>query len=194
MTREQLLAQFPDATDEQINAILGINGTEIQEAKKGNVDSKELKRLRENDAAYQKLVDANLTDAEKVQKALDDANTTKSEYTKKMNRLEAEKILVAAGLTEEEYGSLIEKMVSEDMEDTKTSATAFATLISSQKETAMQKAKEALMDGTHNSGGQGADGDKGNQKTEAEKIVENIASKNSEGAKAAEAANASYFG
>lgn len=68
MTREQVKEQFPDATEEQITAILNINGTDLTAAKKNNVDPKELKRLQERDVAYQKLLDADLTDAEKSRK------------------------------------------------------------------------------------------------------------------------------
>ena len=36
MTREQVKEQFPDATEEQITAILNINGTDLTAAKKNN--------------------------------------------------------------------------------------------------------------------------------------------------------------
>ena len=50
MTREQIKEQFPEATDEQITAILNINGADITTAKKNNVDPKEIKRLHGDEA------------------------------------------------------------------------------------------------------------------------------------------------
>lgn len=52
MTREQVKEQFPDATEEQITAILDINGTDITHAKKNNIDPKELRRLQEIETEY----------------------------------------------------------------------------------------------------------------------------------------------
>lgn len=173
MTRDDIKKQFPDATEEQITALLNINGTDIEGAKKNNVDPKELKRLQGIETEYNKLKDADLTDAEKIQKALQDAEAVKLDFTKKANRLEVEKILVAAGLTEEDYGALIDTLVSDDAEKSKAAATAFADLVSKQKEAAVQKTKEEMMDGTQTPGGDNG-GDK--EKTTAEKIAEKFCS------------------
>ena len=45
MTREDIKKQFPDATDEQISALLDINGNDLTAAKKNNVEPKVLKQL-----------------------------------------------------------------------------------------------------------------------------------------------------
>lgn len=169
MTRDDIKKQFPDATEEQITALLNINGTDIENEKKKNIDPKELKQLREDSEAYKKLQEANLTDAEKIQKALEDAESAKLDFVKKSNRLDVEKILVAAGLNEEDYKDLIDTLVSDDAEKSKAAATAFAGLVSKQKEAAVQKTKEEMMDGTQTPSG---DGGKGDNKTAAEKLVE----------------------
>ena len=173
MTREQIKEQFPDATEEQITAILNINGTDITAAKKNNVDPKELKRLQGIETEYKKLQDADLTDAEKIQNALKDAADSKTKYEKELNKLDAEKILVAAGLTEEDYKDLIDGIVSDDAEATKAIATNLSTLIKNQKDSAVQKAKEELMDGTNTPGGSG--GGSGEEKSEDVKFAEEIA-------------------
>lgn len=173
MTREQVKEQFPEATDEQITAILNINGTDLAEVKRKNVDPKELKRLQDIEVEYGKLKDAGLTDAEKAAKALADAETAKVEFAKKSNRLDAEKILVAAGLTEKEYEALMESIVTDDAESTKTNATNLATLIKAQKDAAIQKTKEELMDNTDVPGGTGGSGGE-DEKTEDVKNVESI--------------------
>lgn len=174
MTREQIKEQFPDATDEQITAILNINGTDITAAKKNNVDPKELKRLQGIEVEYKKLQDADLTDAEKIQKALKDAADSKKDYEKKANKLDAEKILVAAGLTEEDYKDLIDGIVSDDAEATKAMATNLSNLIKNQKDSAIKKTKEELMDGTNTPGGSGGGSGNQDEKTDDVKNVESI--------------------
>lgn len=174
MTREQIKEQFPDATEEQITAILNINGTDITAAKKNSVDPKELKRLQGIETEYKKLQDADLTDAEKIQNALKDAAESKTKYEKELNKLDAEKILVAAGLTEEDYKDLIDGIVSDDAETTKAMATNLSTLIKNQKDSAVQKAKEELMDNTNTPGGGNGGGSGEDDKTDDVKNVESI--------------------
>lgn len=173
MTRDDIKKQFPDATEEQITALLNINGTDIEGAKKNNVDPKVLKQLQEDSAAYKKLQEADLTDAEKIQRALSEAAASKAEFAKKSNRLDVEKILVGAGLTEEDYKDLIDGLVSEDAEASKALATNLANMLTKQKEAAVQKTKEELMDGTQTPGSEGDGGSSGDdKKTEAEKFAE----------------------
>lgn len=175
MTGEDIKKQFPDATEEQITALLNINGTDIEGAKKNNVDPKVLKQLQEDSAAYKKLQEANLTDAEKIQKALQDAENSKNEFAKKSSRLDVEKIFVAAGLTEEDYKDLIDGIVSEDAEKSKTMANGLVAMLTKQKEVAIQKTKEELMDGTGGSGGDGGAGGGRDEKSEDVKFAESIA-------------------
>ena len=186
MTREQIKAQFPDATEEQITALLNINGSDITAAKKNNVDPKELKRLQDIETEYKKLEDANLTDAEKIQKALQDAENSKNEFAKKSSRLDVEKIFVAAGLTEDDYKDLIDGIVSEDAEKSKTMANGLVTMLTKQKEAAIQKTKEELMDGTGGSGGDGGAGGGGDDKSEDVKFADEIAAALSPDSKSAQ--------
>ena len=169
MTRDDIRGQFPDATEEQITALLNINGIDLNNAKKNNVDPATLKKLQEDSEAYERLKEAGLTDEEKMQKALNDAEDAKKEFARKSNRLDAEKILVGAGLTADDYKDLIEGIVSDDSEVTKTMATNLASLISKQKDAAIQKTKEELMDGTPTPGGGNGNPE---EKTQAEKLVE----------------------
>lgn len=168
MTREDIRNQFPEATDEQITALLNINGTDIEGAKKNNVDPKVLKQLQADSEAYKKLQEAGLSEAEKVQKALKDAEDAKLNYAKQLSKLEVEKILVGAGLTEDDYKELIDGLVTEDSEASKTRANGIAAMLKKQKETIEKETKEKLMDGTQKPGGEGG---AGAEKTQAEKIV-----------------------
>lgn len=179
MTRDDIKKQFPDATEEQITALLNINGTDLAAAKKNNVDPEVLKRLKEDSEAYKKLQEADLTDAEKIQKALQDAELAKLDFAKKSNKLDVEKILVAAGLNEEDYKDVIDGLVTEDAEKSKALATSLASMLGKQKEAAVQKTKEELMDGTLTPGGD--KGGSGNEEKTpdiefAEKAVESKAS------------------
>lgn len=178
MTREDIKKQFPEATEEQINALMDIHGTDMSNAKKNNVDQKVLKKLQEDSAAYAKLQEAGLTDEEKIQKALQDAKDSKIEFAKKSNRLDAVQILVTAGLTEADYKDLIDGIVTDDAEATKSMAINIASLINKQKEAAIQKTKEELMDGTKTRGGAGSSED--DDKTDAEKFAEEIVADNNE--------------
>lgn len=194
MTREDIKKQFPDATDEQITALLNINGTDIEGAKKNNVDPKVLKQLQADSEAYKKLQEAGLTDAEKLQKAIDEAAASKAEFAKKSNRLDVEKILVAAGLTEDDYKDLIDGLVSEDAEASKALATSLATMLGKQKEAAVQKTKEELMDGTQTPGSGSDSGSGGDdKKTEAEKFAEAYGTADKDAAKASNDIIGSYL-
>ena len=185
MTREQIKEQFPEATEEQITAILNINGTDLAAAKKNNVDPKVLKKLQEDSAAYQKLQEAGLSDEEKIQKQLKAAKDAEADFKRKSNRLDVEKILVAAGLTEEDYKDLIDSLVSEDAEASKTLATNLSSMLAKQKEAAIQKTKEELMDGTKGgAGGSGGSGGSGGD--------EGGDGDESDGAKYAQMYNAQY--
>ena len=186
MTREDVKKQFPDATDEQIKAILDINGTDIEGAKRNNVDPKVLKQLQEDSANYKKLKDAGLTDEEKMKNALAEAEAVKTEFAKKSNRLEVEKIFVGVGLSEEDYKDFIDGIVSEDADASKTLATNLANMLTKQKEAAVQKTKEELMDGTQTPGGKGGTGGDEGTKTDAEKFAETMVKENASDAKGAE--------
>lgn len=192
MTRDDIKKQFPDATDEQITALLNINGTDIEGAKKNSVDPKVLKQLQEDSANYKKLKDAGLTDEEKMKNALAEAEAVKTEFAKKSNRLEVEKIFVGVGLSEEDYKDFIDGIVSEDADASKTLATNLANMLTKQKEAAVQKTKEELMDGTQTPGGNGgSDGE--DNKTEAEKFAETYGIAAKDAAKASNDIIGSYL-
>ena len=121
-----------------------------------------LKKLQEDSAAYQKLQEAGLSDEEKIQKQLKAARDAEADFKRKSNRLDVEKILVAAGLAEEYYKDLIDGLVSEDAEASKMLATNLSKMLAKHKEAAVQKTKEELMDGTEGgAGGSGGDGGTG---------------------------------
>nr|DAE27052.1 MAG TPA: Major head protein [virus sp. ctah610] len=185
MTREDIKKSFPDATEEQITAILNINGNDVKAWKDKVPKKADYDELVRKAKEYDKLEEAGLTDEEKVQKALREAEDAKADFAKKTNRLDAEKILVAAGLAEEDYKDLIDGIVSDDADTTKSMATNLANLITKQKESAVQKTKEELMDGTNTPGGSGGGGG-ADDKTDAEKFAESLVNDKGSDAESAE--------
>lgn len=185
MTREDIKKSFPDATEEQITAILNINGNDVKAWKDKVPKKADYDELVRKAKEYDKLEEAGLTDEEKVQKALREAEDAKADFAKKTNRLDAEKILVAAGLAEEDYKDLIDGIVSDDADTTKSMATNLANLITKQKESAVQKTKEELMDETNTPGGSGGGGG-ADDKTDAEKFAESLVKDKGSDAESAE--------
>lgn len=173
MTREDIKKQFSEATEEQITAILNIHGTELSSAKQGAIDPAELHRLQGIETKYKELEEADLTDAEKVQKALDDAKEAERKFNEQAARLEVEKIFVTANLKEDDYKEIIDGIVSDDAEKSKKLASSLVTTITAQTESAVQKTKEALMDGTLTPEG-GNPGNPNDEKPEDVKNVEGI--------------------
>jgi hypothetical protein len=99
---------------------------------------KELKALKE----------ASMTDAEKLQAELDKAKETQANYNKELSKLRAKEIFVEAGLTEKEYSSILDTVVSDDEEVTKTRAKTMIELIANQKKLAEEKLKKELLKDT----------------------------------------------
>lgn len=178
MTREDIKKQFPDATEEQISAILDINGGDIKTWKDKVPKKADYDELVRKATEFDKLQEADLTDAEKIKKALDDANATKSKYAKANNRLEVEKILMVAGMKPEEYEEFIDGLVSEDEEASKKVAQGIADNFAAVKESTEKAVKSELlknMPGLDGKDDDQNDDGKGGQESEAEKVAKTIA-------------------
>lgn len=181
MTKEQAkknLISFgiEEPTEEQITNYLNqVNG----ETQKEKDKAEKLKEKAEQYDEAQRLLEEerqkNMTAEEKLAEAERLANEKASEFAKKTNRLDAEKILLDAGLTSEDYEAFIDGIISEDSEQTKTLATSLAGTFKAKNEAALQKAKQELLDagGAGDEGGAGGAG--GDDKTEDVKFAEGIA-------------------
>jgi len=146
MTREQVKAIFPEATDEQVDAFLNAHGSDVNKAKKSAADNNaEFERLKDIETQYETLKTSSLTEAEKLQKQLDAAMTAEKSYKKMTNRVTAEKLFVGAGLKDEDYAELLDSIVSEDADLTTKTATSFVGLLKTQRETTEKAIKEELM-------------------------------------------------
>ena len=91
------------------------------------------------------LESENMTSEQKLQAALDAAEQARVDFKKKSSKLEVEKILVGAGLTEKDYNTLIDGIVQEDEETSKTLANQLVSVIASQREKIENSLKSELL-------------------------------------------------
>ena len=169
MTRDDVLKLFPDATDEQITNLLNQNNSEVAKEKnkvnqykdKANSADELQKRLDELEAGQ-------LTEVEKANKALEAANEQIAKL-KKDNAIrdQREAAMTNFKITADQAKSVVKDDGSLDYES--------LGKIISEKETASAKAKEEeIANNSTNPGGGSATGGNGDDKTEAEKVAENI--------------------
>lgn len=121
MNIEQLKKIFPDATEEQLKKLTALSDSEIS--------PEELQTLRDKAKKFDDSEADKLTNEEKMKKALADAEKSKSENAKILNRTKAESVFAKSGLSEGDYSDLIDGIVSEDEEKTLKLANAIATIV-----------------------------------------------------------------
>ena len=166
MTREQILKLFPDATDDQITNLLNQNNSEVAREKE---KAKAYKADADKAADLQKRIDdleaGNLSEVEKVNKALEAANKTIADLQKNNAiRDQREAAMTNFKITAEQAKTVVKDDGSLD----------YAELgkIMSDKETAAAQAKEQEIAKNQDIPGGGTDGNKA--KTDAEKAAESI--------------------
>lgn len=175
LTREDIKKQFPDATDEQITALLNSYQADIQEERrKAAADAAEVKRLKGVENELETMKNEKLTDQEKLDKALKDAEAEKSKYIKAQNKVKVAEELVKAGLTEEDYSGFIDSFVSEDLNTSLASVQAFTKTFAAKNAAAAKAKEKELTDGLGDDGG--SDGEKGKgEKTPDVEFAEKLA-------------------
>lgn len=99
---------------------------------------KELKSLQEK----------SMTDEEKLQAEIEKAKETQANYAKELAKLTAKEIFVSAGLKEDDYSPILEVVVTEDSEITKSRAQSMVDLIVAQKEAVEKSVKAELLKST----------------------------------------------
>lgn len=172
MTREQakknLIAFGIEApTEEQITNYLNQVKTEVDPFRDKANKTDELQ------TELDKLNQQGMTELEKANKAIEDSNKIIAELTKQVNKSEVKAIFGGAGLTEDDYKDLIDGIVSDDLETSKSLASNFVTILNKQKEVTESKVKEGLLKETPGGSGKSDDGNS-DLKTEAEKIAETL--------------------
>lgn len=114
---------------------------------KGTFDktASELAKAKKDLAELQK---EHMTDAEKQAQLMADLEAEKHSFIIKSNRLDVEKVLVAAGLTEKEYASFIDGIVTEDAAASTAVAESIAKAIGAKSAAAAAEAKREGINNT----------------------------------------------
>lgn len=94
------------------------------------------------------LQESTMTADEKLKAEMEKATNAQLTYMKELSKLRAKEIFVSAGLTESDYSSILDAVVSEDEETTKTRAKSMVDLISAQKAAVEKAVKAELLKGT----------------------------------------------
>lgn len=202
MTRDELKEIMPDITDEQITAFLNKHHEELnanadeklKTMKAALADATKARKAAEKE--LKELKDSQLTEDEKLQKALEDAAASKADYTKKLNRLDIEKMFVDAGIASEFYGSVIDSIVTDDAEVSKKTAESFINVMKSQKEATEKAVREELSmaPDPHSAGGSGSEGKPTPTLTKSQQVAQQLAQQNSRNVKSAKSALSYYVG
>nr|DAE93788.1 MAG TPA: Major head protein [Caudoviricetes sp.]DAV24628.1 MAG TPA: Major head protein [Caudoviricetes sp.] len=203
MTREELKEIMPDITDEQITAFLNKHHEELnasadeklKNAKAALADATKARKTAEKE--LKELKESHLSDDEKLQKALEEAEASKADYAKKLNRLEVEKLFVDAGITSEYYEPIIDSVVTDDAEASKKLAGSFVDVMKSQKEATEKALREELSIAPkpHAAGGNEGGNEGGKPAlTAAEQVAQKLAQQNSQNVKSAKSALSYYTG
>lgn len=169
MTREQVVALFPDATSEQITGILNQNNKEVADEKaKVNQYKDKAKKADELQTKLDELNTKGMTDIEKVTKQLETAN-------KEIAQLKQEKTIADMRNNAATKFKVTAEQASQIVKDDGTFDYDVLGKIIADKETAAAQAKEQeIAKGSDNPNGGGNGNGDGNKKTDAEKAAEAI--------------------
>lgn len=139
MTRDEIKKLFPEATDEQISSLLSSHHNELNKLKDDN------KSLREKADKFDAAEREKLSQEEKLNKLIEEANKAKADNLRLLNRTKAAAKLAPLGLSEEDYSPILDGFVSDNEEQTLGFADALVKMITSTSAKAAAAAKQELM-------------------------------------------------
>lgn len=148
MTREQVKKVIPSATDEEITAMLNAHNTELTSAKSSQISAEDLMALRDKASKFDDFEKEKLSAEEKTRLALEEAEKSKSDATKILNRAKAVAELAKNGITEDACGGILDSFVTDNEETTLNNAKQLISMFSKQKETLETQFKEQNMSNT----------------------------------------------
>ncbi len=139
-------------TIDEINAALAdknfVDPATLPKSVAKDVFDKTASELAKVKKELKELQESTMTADEKLKAELEKATTAQLTYKKELSKLRAKEIFVSAGLTEADYSSILDAVVSEDEETTKARAKSIVDLISTQKVTVEKAVKAELLKGT----------------------------------------------
>lgn len=163
MTRADIFQQFPQATEDQVAAILALHHKDVDEEKKKRAGMKDNEaKIAELQAQIDAMNTKDLTEMEKMQKSLEDIQSKYEASQKTIKEMELKNSLLAQGISEEDAGKFIETM-NADKFDASVIGTMIANAISAHDKDKMQNTPDP-------SGAQGQP----DTKSDAEKIAETM--------------------
>ena len=149
MTRDNIKAIFPDATDQQISDMLNRYHSDIQ-AERSVADG-----LRAAAQQAQTVQQANIDLADRFQRLSDELDAQKQSFNNMVaenarlrNKSMAVEAFNAAGISSEQYSKLLDGIVSEDEQKTKDFTANLISVISAASESAKATAKQELLNQT----------------------------------------------
>lgn len=146
MTREDVLKIFPEASKEDVTRLLNAHHVELQEAK-GIISEYEtkFKDVTSKISEYESKLKENQSAEDRIQQALKQASDAEKRYSTSLNRLEAEKQLLAAGIKEETYKDLLDNIVTDNKEQTMNTVSMFTNIMKTSLEEREKALKEQLL-------------------------------------------------
>ena len=139
-------------TLDEINAALAdknfVDPATLPKSVAKDVFDKTASELAKVKKELRELQETTMTADEKLKAEMEKATNAQLTYMKELSKLRAKEIFVSAGLTEADYSSILDAVVSEDEETTKTRAKSMVDLISAQKAAVEKAVKAELLKGT----------------------------------------------
>lgn len=148
--RERLRAILGDAvSDDLLGDVLKAHSQSVSQDK-GRIDrmQAELDAYAAREAEWEQQRQASMTDQERLQAALDAAQRAQADFARKSARLDAEQAFVAAGMQADQYGAILDSIVSEDAKATVANAEAIVALVRAQAKAASEQAVQGVLQGT----------------------------------------------
>lgn len=158
MKRDDIRSIIEGVTDEQLDAIMNLNGEAVN-AEKAKTKEAQAKLDETKDALAEltKQSEAKAKESmtiEERMKAMEESYAAKErELAVKQNTLEAQRLFTEAGLVEQDYSPLLASVVTQDAESTIANAKAIANLVVAQRNAQDAATRKSLMDGTPSPGG-----------------------------------------
>ena len=164
MTRQDVLKQFPTATEDQITAILNMHNSELENEKaKNKADAGDKDKIKALEEQLEAIQNKDLSDAEKLQKQIDDLTKANQTANQTIKDMEMKNNLLGKGISAEDADKFIAG-IKEDKFDTGILETMINNAVAAKEKADLKK--------TPNHGGSG--GNPEDTKTDAEKLVTSL--------------------
>lgn len=153
-------------TIEEINAVLAeknlVDANTLPKSVSKDLFDKKVSELAKKSKELEEFKQLHMSEEEKNKLLIDEANCIKSDYLKKSAKLDVEQILIQNNLKPSEYESVLDSLVTEDAEESKSRANALVDLVNLHTQQVKEDFKKELRNSLPNqpTGNQGDDATK----------------------------------